>query len=97
MLVAYTFSNGTTAHRILVGHPKMPLYADGIFVLNLARMGGWLAVFGLMVAIYFLYMKYTKGIYLAKIAATSAMVAGFATYYWRHDTVDYGRWWEYVT
>gem|GEM_PF-7066592 len=47
-------------------------------------------MFGLMVTIYFLYMKYTKGIYLAKIAATSAMVAYFATYYWRHDTVDYG-------
>ncbi len=88
IVASYVFSNGTSAHRILAIHPMMPRYAEGIIVLQLARMA-WLGVIGLMVSIYFLYMRQLAGWYLAQIGAAVCMVASLATYYWRHDTIDY--------
>ncbi len=89
MVATYTFGNGTAAHRILMAHPKMPVYPDmGIMALQGMRMG-WIGVAALFTSVYFLSMRTVVGYYLTISAAFICAAANFYTSIWRYDTVDY--------
>lgn len=86
---AEAWSNGHAAHRIVIGHPARPAYAEGIFILAPARNISWIAMILLLVAIYLLATRKKSGWYLALIAATGAGIMGFATQVVRTATYDY--------
>lgn len=86
---AESWANGHAAHRILDGHPKMPFYAEGIFILAPARNISWIALLFLLAAIYFLAMRTSVGWYLALFGAATTGLIGFATQYVRTATYDY--------
>ncbi len=86
---AESWANGTACHRILEGHPKMPFYADGIFILFLTRGINWLSVIFLLAAIYLLAMRKPAGWYAALIGAVNAGLLGFVTQTVRTATYDY--------
>lgn len=86
---AETFGNGHAATRVLMGHPKMPLYAEGIFILQPSRNIGWLVTVVLLIAIYLLAKRKESGWYAAMAGGWGAAIMGFATHYVRGATVDY--------
>jgi len=86
---AESWSNGHAAHRILLGHPDMPKYADGIFILAPARNIGWLSVIFLVAAIYLLALRKKSGWYAAMFGAANVGLIGFATATVRTATLDY--------
>ena len=86
---AEAWANGHAAHRILLGHPKMPLYAEGIFVLQPGRNLSWLALVLLVGAIYFAATRSKVGWYLAMSGAAAAAAAGIATHLVRATTWDW--------
>ncbi|MFA5537100.1 MAG: hypothetical protein WDA53_08020 [Bacillota bacterium] len=85
----YTFGNGHASHRILLGHPMLPRYAEDIFVLNYARTAGWIAVIGFIMSIYLLAMRIEAGWWIALSSSAVTAVVGLLTHYFRHATVDY--------
>jgi len=86
---AENFANGHAAFRILYGHPKRPMFAEGISITYFGWLGLWVS-FGLLVAaIYQLGVRNKTGWYLALIGgAVGCLVIG-ATHYVRHATIDY--------
>lgn len=86
---AEAWSNGHASHRILLGHPKMPLYAEGIFILAPSRNISWIAVIFLVAAIYLLALRKKSGWYAAMFGAANIGLIGFATGYVRTATLDY--------
>ncbi len=86
---AENFANGHAAFRILYGHPKRPLFAEGIAITYFGWLGLWVA-FGLLVAaIYQLGVRKKSGWYLALIGGAVALLVSGATHYVRHATLDY--------
>ena len=86
---AENFANGHAAFRILYGHPKRPLFAEGISITYFGWLGLWIA-FGLLVAaIYQLGARKKSGWYLALIGGAVACLVSGATHYVRHATLDY--------
>lgn len=86
---AESFANGHAAFRILYGHPKRPLFAEGIAITFFGWLGLWVAFGLLTAAIYQLGVRNKKGWYLAVIGAIIALIFGGATHYVRHATLDY--------
>jgi len=86
---AESFANGHAAFRVLYGHPKRPMFAEGIAITFFGWIGLWVA-FGLLVAaIYKLGVRKESGWYLTLIAGGISLVASGATHYVRHATIDY--------
>ncbi|MBT3390461.1 MAG: hypothetical protein HN413_08625 [Chloroflexi bacterium] len=86
---AENFANGHAAFRILYGHPKRPIFAEGIAITYFGWLGLWVA-FGLLVtAIYKLGTRKLSGWYLTLIAGAITIVVSGATHYVRHATLDY--------
>lgn len=86
---AEAWSNGHAAHRILLGHPAMPRYAEGIFILQPARNVSWIAAIALVAAIYLLALRRESGWYTALAGGLAASIIGFATQTVRTATWDY--------
>jgi len=86
---AESFANGHAAFRILFGHPKRPLYAEGISVTYLGWLGLWISAGLTIAAIYLLGNRKPSGWYYGLIGAWVAVIAGGATHYVRHATNDY--------
>lgn len=86
---AESWSNGHAAHRVLLGHPAMPKYADGIFILAPARNIGWISVIFLVAAIYLLALRKKSGWYAAMFGAANVGLIGFVTATVRTATLDY--------
>ncbi|NQS90899.1 MAG: hypothetical protein HQ574_00700 [Chloroflexi bacterium] len=86
---AENFANGHAAFRILYGHLKRPLFAEGIAITYFGWLGLWVA-FGLLVAaIYQLGTRNKSGWYLAIIGGATAFLVSGAIHYVRHATLDY--------
>ena len=86
---AENFANGHAAFRILYGHLKRPLFADGIAITYFGWLGLWVS-FGLLVAaIYQLGVRNKSGWYLALIGGAVGCLVSGATHYVRHATIDY--------
>jgi hypothetical protein len=86
---AESFANGHAAFRVLYGHPKRPMFAEGIAITYFGWIGLWVA-FGLLVAaIYKFGVRKESGWYLTLIAGGISLLAGGATHYVRHATIDY--------
>ena len=86
---SYSFANGHAAFRVLYGHPKRPMFAEGIAITFVGFIGLWMAWWFLSAAIYQLGTRKESGWYLMLIGGAFAMVAGFAVGWVRHTTVDY--------
>jgi hypothetical protein len=86
---SYSFANGHAAFRILYGHPKRPLFAEGIAITFVGFIGLWVGWWLLTAAIYKLGVRKESGWWLMLIGGAITAVAGFATGYVRHVTVDY--------
>ena len=77
---AENFANGHAAFRILYGHPKRPMFAEGISITYFGWLGLWVS-FGLLVAaIYQLGVRNKTGWYLALIGG--AVVAWSRLHRW---------------
>lgn len=86
---AENFANAHAAFRIYFGHPKRPLFAEGIPVLWLTFPVLWITSFMLVVAIFKLGSRKVSGYYLGLIAGGATFGASLATHYVRHATNDY--------
>jgi len=86
---AESFANGHAAYRILFGHPKRPLFAEGIAITYFGWLGLWVGAALLIAAIYQLGARKEQGWYLAIIGGVIVMVVSGATHYVRHVTLDY--------
>jgi hypothetical protein len=86
---AESFANGHAAYRILFGHAKRPLFAEGIAITYFAWLGLWVAFVLLVAAIYQLGVRKEAGWYSGMIGAILALVVGGVTHYVRHATYDY--------
>lgn len=86
---AESFANGHAAFRILYGHPKRPIFAEGIAITFFGWLGLWVAFGLLTAAIYTLGVRKEKGWYFAIIGAIIALIFGGVTHYVRHTTLDY--------
>ncbi|RLD09701.1 MAG: hypothetical protein DRI56_03775 [Chloroflexota bacterium] len=86
---AESFANGHAAFRVLYGHPKRPMFAEGISITYFGWVGLWVAWILLTIAIYKLGTRKESGWYLMLIGGAIAMLVGGATHYVRHATVDY--------
>jgi hypothetical protein len=86
---AENFANGHAAFRILYGHPKRPLFAEGIAITYFGWLTLWVAWILLTISIYQLGMKKKSGWYTAMIAGLVTVVGSGATHYVRHATNDY--------
>ncbi|MBM3127029.1 MAG: hypothetical protein FJ009_00155 [Chloroflexi bacterium] len=86
---AENFANGHASFRIYIGHPKRPLFAEGIPVLWLSFITLWITCFMLIVAIFQIGNRKMTGWYLAMVAGLATAVASGATHYYRSATNDY--------
>lgn len=86
---SYSFANGHAAFRVLYGHPKRPIFAEGIAITFVGFIGLWVGWWLLTAAIYKLGVRKEAGWHLMLIGGAITAVAGFATGYVRHTTVDY--------
>ena len=86
---AESFANGHAAFRILYGHPKRPIFADGIHITYFAWLGLWIAFIMLVLAIVKLGSRKLSGWYLTLIGGALALIVSGATHYVRHATLDY--------
>ncbi len=86
---AENFANAHAAFRIYFGHPKRPLFAEGIPVLWLAFPVLWITSFMLVMAIFKLGQRKMSGLYLGLTAGGATFAASLATHYVRHATNDY--------
>lgn len=86
---SYSFANGHAAFRVLYGHPKRPMFAEGIAITFVGFLGLWVGWWLLTAAIYKLGVRKESGWWLMLIGGAIAAVAGFATAWVRHETVDY--------
>lgn len=79
-----SFANGHAAFRILYGHLKRTLFAEGIAMTFLWLAGLWIPVGLLIVAIYKLGARRVSGVYCALIGDLISMVVSGAV-----TTIDY--------
>ena len=86
---SYSFANGHAAFRVLYGHPKRPMFAEGIAMTYFGWIGLWVAWWLLAAAVYKLGTRKESGWYLMLIGGAIAMVVGFAVGVVRYTTVDY--------
>ena len=86
---AESFANGHAAFRILYGHPKRPLFAEGIAITYFGWLGLWVGAGLLIAAIYQLGAREEKGWYFAMIGSIVVMLVSGAIHYVRHATLDY--------
>jgi hypothetical protein len=86
---AENFANGHAAFRILFGHPKRPLFAEGIAITYFGWLALWVGMALCIAAIYLLGQKKISGWYAGLIGGLVTMVASGATHYVRHATNDY--------
>ncbi len=86
---SYSFANGHAAFRVLYGHPKRPMFAEGIAMTFFGWVGLWVAWWLLTAAIYKLGTRKESGWYLMLVGGAIATIVGFAVAYVRHATVDY--------
>jgi hypothetical protein len=86
---AENFANGHAAFRILFGHPKRPLFAEGIAITYFGWLALWVGMAFCIAAIYLLGQKKMSGWYAGLMGGLVTMVASGATHYVRHATNDY--------
>jgi hypothetical protein len=86
---AENFANGHAAFRILFGHPKRPLFAEGIAITYFGWLALWVGMALCIAAIYLLGQKKMSGWYAGVIGGVITLVASAATHYVRHATNDY--------
>jgi len=86
---SYSFANGHAAFRVLYGHPKRPIFAEGIAITYFGWIGLWVAWWLLTAAIYKLAMRKESGWYLMLIGGSITTVVGLAVATVRYATVDY--------
>ena len=86
---SYSFANGHAAFRVLYGHPKRPMFAEGIAMTYFGFLGLWVAWWLLSAAIYKLGTREESGWYLMLIGGSIATVVGLAVGIVRHATNDY--------
>jgi hypothetical protein len=86
---AENFANGHAAFRILFGHPKRPLFAEGIAITYFGWLALWVGMALCIAAIYLLGQKKMSGWYAGLMGGLVTMVASGATHYVRHATNDY--------
>jgi hypothetical protein len=86
---AENFANGHAAFRILFGHPKRPLFAEGIAITYFGWLALWVGMALCIAAIYLLGQKKMSGWYAGLIGGLVTVVASGATHYVRHTTNDY--------
>lgn len=86
---AESFANGHAAFRILYGHPKRPLFAEGISITYVGWLGLWIGMALSIAAIYLLGNRQLSGWYYGLIGGLVILVASGATHYVRHATNDY--------
>lgn len=86
---AENFANGHAAFRILFGHPKRPLFAEGIAITYFGWLALWIGMALCIAAIYLLGQKKMSGWYAGLIGGLVTVVASGATHYVRHTTNDY--------
>lgn len=86
---AENFANGHAAFRILFGHPKRPLFAEGIAITYFGWLALWVGMALCIAAIYLLGQKKMSGWYAGLLGGLITMVASGATHYVRHATNDY--------
>jgi hypothetical protein len=81
---AENFANGHAAFRILFGHPKRPLFAEGIAITYFGWLALWVGMALCIAAIYLLGQKKMSGWYAGLIGGLVTVVASGATHYVRH-------------
>jgi len=86
---AENFANGHAAYRILFGHPKRPLFAEGIAITYFGWLALWVGMAFCIAAIYLLGQKKMSGWYAGLIGGLVTVIASGATHYVRHATLDY--------
>lgn len=86
---AENFANGHAAYRILFGHPKRPLFAEGIAITYFGWLTLWVGMALCIAAIYLLGEKKISGWYAGLIGGLVTLVGSSATHYIRHATNDY--------
>jgi len=86
---AENFANGHAAFRILFGHPKRPLFAEGIAITYFGWLALWVGMGLCIAAIYLLGQKKMSGWYAGLIGGLVTIFASGATHYVRHATLDY--------
>lgn len=86
---AESFANGHAAFRILYGHPKRPIFAEGIAITFFGWLGLWLGAGLLISAIYKLGARKESGWYMALIGSIIVMIVSGSIHYVRHATLDY--------
>lgn len=86
---AEAFANGHAAFRILYGHPKRPVFAEGISITYVGWLGLWIGAALTIAAIYLLGNRKLSGWYYGLIGGLVTLVASSATHYIRHATNDY--------
>lgn len=86
---AENFANGHAAFRILFGHPKRPLFVEGIAITYFGWLALWVGMALCIAAIYLLGQKKMSGWYAGLIGGLVTVVASGATHYVRHATNDY--------
>ena len=86
---AENFANGHAAFRILYGHLKRPLFAEGISITYFGWLGLWVSFGLLAAAIYQLGVRNKSGWYLALMGGAVGCLVSGATHYVRHATIDY--------
>lgn len=86
---AENFANGHAAFRILYGHPKRPLFAEGIAITYFGWLALWVGMGLCIAAIYLLGEKKISGWYAGMIGGLVTLVGSSATHYVRHATNDY--------
>ncbi len=86
---SYSFANGHAAFRVLYGHPKRPMFAEGIAMTYFGWIGLWVGWWLLSAAIYKLGTRKESGWYLMLIGGAITAVVGFAVGIVRYATVDY--------
>ena len=84
-----SFANGHAAFRILYGHPKRPLFAEGIAITYVGWLGLWIGAALTIAAIYLLGNRKLSGWYYGLIGGLVTLIASGATHYVRHATNDY--------
>lgn len=86
---AENFANGHAAFRILFGHPKRPLFAEGIAITYFGWLMLWVGMALCIAAIYLLGQKKLSGWYAGLIGGIVTLIGSGATHYVRHATLDY--------
>jgi len=86
---AENFANGHAAFRILYGHPKRPLFAEGIAITYFGWLALWIGMGLCIAAIYLLGQKKMSGWFAGMIGGLITLAASGATHVVRHATYDY--------